>query len=478
MEQDTLILHSPLFEEANFKKQLERIAAATETAQGIVDYTTAHDDEVLRSIDVVEQFLRKKHRLCYGGQAINAHLPKRHKIYDPQYAIPDYDFFTPNQDDDIRVLSKMLRKAGFEEISAREGMHEGTIKIYVNYIPVADMTAIEPKLYQLLSEREFRSDGISYMDANTLRMLMYLELSRPRGEVTRWPKVYERLILLNKYAPVDRSICKRDVQKGVLSSNEVNAIMHYCIKEKRIFAGADLTGFYEAAFTGKKKAKWLMYTKKPIYIYTSDLERDVTHFRYELHHLEDIEKRGERSEKGEGGERGERSERGERGERSALRVHRIQSMGNNLVPTMVVFTRDTYPAFVLISQDACHSYYNIPLKYGNTLKIATLDTLITLYFSLALLKYKFMDLGSLECLAQELVEISYRARETPERFPFQFISLECSGHQRRLASLIREKVQRFDTRRKKKLHDLIAKESPSKRSTARNQKWEGMFFEK
>lgn len=458
MEQDTLVIHSPLFEEASFKKQLERIAAAVDTAQGIVDYTTAHNDEVLRAIDVVEQFLRKKHRLCYGGQAINAHLPKKHKIYDPQYSIPDYDFFTPHQDDDIRFLSKMLRKAGFEEISAREGMHEGTIKIYVNYIPVADITSLDSKLYQLLSEREFRSDGISYMDANTLRMLMYLELSRPRGEVERWPKVYERLILLNKYVPINSDGCKREVRKGMLSGSEVNAIMHYCIKEKRIFAGADLSGFYESAFTGKKKAKWLMYAKRPIYMYTPDLERDVTHFRYELHHLEDARKGGE-------------------GRVGELRIHRIQSMGGDLVPEMVIFTRDKYPVFILISQSACHSYYNIPLKYGNSLRIATLDTLITLYFSLALLKYKFMDLGSLECLAQELVEVSYRARESPDKFPFQFISLECSGHQSRLSSLIREKARRFDTRRKKKLQELIAKESPQ-RSSTRNQKWDRMFFEK
>lgn len=456
MEQDTLTIHSPLFDEGSFKKQLERIAAAADSAQGVVDYTTAHDDEVLRAIDVVEEFLRKKHRLCYGGQAINAHLPKKHKIYDPQYSIPDYDFFTPHQDEDIKVLSKMLRKAGFEEISAREGMHEGTIKIYVNYVPVADMTALDPKLYQLLSEREYRNDGISYMDANTLRMLMYLELSRPRGEVERWPKVYERLILLNKYVPVDAISCKREVRKGMLSGGEVNAIMHYCIKEKRIFAGADLVGFYEAAFTGKKKAKWLMYSKRPIYMYSQDLERDVTHFRYELHHLEesnDAAKRGE------------------------LRIHRVQPMGGDLVPQMVVFTRDKYPVFIIISQSACHSYYNIPLKYGNNLRIATLDTLITLYFSLALLKYKFMDLGSLECLAHELVEISYRARETPDSFPFQFISLECSGHQKRLSSLIREKVQRFDTRRKKRLQNLIKEES-SRRSTVHREKWTDAFYGK
>jgi hypothetical protein len=459
MEEDPLVIHSPLFEEVKFKKQLERIAAAAETAQGVIDYTTAHDEEILRAIDVVETFLRKKHRLCYGGQAINAHLPKRHKIYDPQYSIPDYDFFTPQQDNDIRYLSKMLRKAGFNEISAREGMHEGTIKIYVNYIPVADITSLDPKLYQLLSAREYRSEGISYMDANTLRMLMYLELSRPRGEVERWSKVYERLMLLNKYVPVDSRECKREVKTSVLNSNEINAIMHYCIKEKRIFAGADLAGFYEAAFTGKKKAKWLMYTKRPIYMYTQDLERDVTHFRYELHHLEkSIEGR-------------------ENKDSTELRIHRIKPMGGDLVPEMVVFTRNKYPVFILVSQTACHSYYNIPLKYGNNLRIATLDTLITLYFSMALLKYRFMDLGSLECLAQELVEVSYRARDSPEKFPFQFISLECSGHQSRLASLIREKVKRFDTRRKKKLQALIRDEAHP-RSVTRNQKWEGMFFEK
>jgi hypothetical protein len=150
---------------------------------------------------VIEDFLRKKHRICYGGQAINAYLPAQHKFYDPEYSIPDYDFFTPSQHQDLKQISEALYKAGFTEISAREGMHEGTIKIYVDYIPVADMTSIDPKLYRILSKREFKLDGISYLDANSLRMLMYLELSRPRGETTRWSKVYERLALFNEFVP-------------------------------------------------------------------------------------------------------------------------------------------------------------------------------------------------------------------------------------------------------------------------------------
>jgi hypothetical protein len=33
-------------------------------------------------------------------------------------------------------------------------------------------------------------------------MSIYLELSRPRGDVSRWKKVYSRLLLLNKHYPI------------------------------------------------------------------------------------------------------------------------------------------------------------------------------------------------------------------------------------------------------------------------------------
>jgi hypothetical protein len=98
------------------------------------------------------------------------------------------------------------------------------------------------------------------------------------------------------------------------------------------------------------------------------------------------------------------------------------------------------------------------------MRAATLDTLITLYFSMGLLKYKFMSLSALECLANELVEISYRARNKPELFPFPFVSLICSGHQKGLPSLIREKVKRIKKKREKA---KTQKNSSTKRNQTR-----------
>jgi len=445
MDQDPQVIQSPFFDEKIFKKQIEIIREASAEAQKAIDYETAHNEEILRAIDVVEDFLRRKHRLCYGGQAINAHLPRKYKFYDPRYNVPDYDVFTPDQDEDIRSISKELRRAGFTEIGAREGIHEGTIKIYVNFVPVLDLTAIDSRLYKILSEKEYKVDGISYLDANTLRMLMYLELSRPQGEVERWGKVYERLLLLNHFAPVEP--CKiRYAHKDRLSEREVDAVMDYVVHEKRIFAGADLVGYYR---TGLKKgigragsANWLLKTQKPIIVYTSDLKKDTEHFRYEFRHLSP---------------------------ETPVKVQKIEALGGDLIPQMSWFLRGSsgVPVLILISLSACHSYYNIPLKNNETLLAATLDTLITLYFSISLLQYKNMDLKGIGCLAQELVEISYRARMSPDKFPFPFVSLNCSGHQKGISSLIRERVRRITANKKRKLQDLIQSRQSLRNQTAR-----------
>ena len=74
MESDIEQTHisSTYFDKKQFQKQIAIIKQASELAQQKTDYASAHDDHILRAIEVVEEFLRKKHRLCYGGQAINA----------------------------------------------------------------------------------------------------------------------------------------------------------------------------------------------------------------------------------------------------------------------------------------------------------------------------------------------------------------------------------------------------------------------
>lgn len=417
---------------SSFAEQIQRIKKAAELAQQKIDYTIAHNEHILQAVDVVEAFLRKKHRLCYGGQAINAHLPNKYKFYDPERTIPDYDFFTPQPEQDIRVLVQDLKRAGFQEISAREGMHEGTVKIYVDYVPVADITAIDPALYRILSKRELRVDGISYMDSSSLRMMMYLELSRPRGEVERWPKVYERLLLLNTFAT--HKPCQPSPITHGLSTSQVEFVLQWIIQKHRVFAGLDLVQIYHQGLRRRsKRMDWLVHTRKPILFYSPTPEEDMEEIREGLLALPASS------------------------EKPSYRIRTESRAGSGeLLPTLTVLYQEKQPLLFIVQQTACHSYFQLPLRSSKatTLRIASVDTLITLYFSLALMDAKHLEMRSMECLARQLIDLSIQMRSRPKDSPFPFISLNCVGHQMTLTSLIRAKVRRM-TERKARLKTVL-----------------------
>ena len=123
---------------------------------------------------------------------------------------------------------------------------------------------------------------------------------------------------------------------------------------------------------------------------------------------------------------------------------------------------------MIIHQSACHSYLNIPVHDHKLIRIASMDTLITLYFGLGLLHSPLFDMGSMECLAHELVQISIKARRHSDQFIFPFISIKCTGHQTTLPSLIRAKVSRI-TEKKRQLKKILAN---NKRNTIRK----NMYF--
>ena len=81
-------------------------------------------------------------------------------------------------------------------------------------MPVADITFCVPELYKRISKDAIVINGISYSPPDYLRMLMYLELSRPAGDASRWEKVLKRLTLLNKNYPLKAKNCNvKDIQR-------------------------------------------------------------------------------------------------------------------------------------------------------------------------------------------------------------------------------------------------------------------------
>lgn len=222
-------------------------------------------------ITVLEEYLICKKLICYGGTAINNILPKSAQFYDRTKDVPDYDFYSPDALNDCIELGDIYYKRGYTEVECKSGVHYNTFKVFVNQIPMADITQLDAHLFNAIKPQTIVISGIHYCPANVLRMNMYLELSRPKGYVDRWDKVFSRLNLLNKHHPlkVDKSImdaCRapsmygeilrlKPMPEGDNDMADIYTKIHYIVRDTLMNVDAVFFGSFAASF-------YLNYGKK------------------------------------------------------------------------------------------------------------------------------------------------------------------------------------------------------------------------
>jgi hypothetical protein len=197
------------------EKELEILREAVDLVEKRKGAAVIQDPKVQDIISIVEKFIADKKLVCYGGTAINNILPEDAQFYNKDIELPDYDFYSDKALDHAKELADIYYKAGYEDVEAKSGVHHGTYKVFVNFTGIADITQMEPALFKAITSDAIIKKGIRYAPPDFLRMAMYLELSRPDGDVSRWEKVQKRLTLLNTHYPLKGYDCdKIEYQRG------------------------------------------------------------------------------------------------------------------------------------------------------------------------------------------------------------------------------------------------------------------------
>jgi hypothetical protein len=205
------------------EKELEILRNAVDLVEKRKGEKVIQDPKVQKIISIVEKFIADKKLVCYGGTAINNILPEDAQFYNKDVELPDYDFYSDNALDHAKELADIYYKAGYEDVEAKSGVHHGTYKVFVNFTGIADITQMEPNLFKAISRDAIVKKDIRYAPPDFLRMAMYLELSRPDGDVSRWEKVQKRLTLLNTHYPLKGYDCdKIEYQRGFDGATSAN----------------------------------------------------------------------------------------------------------------------------------------------------------------------------------------------------------------------------------------------------------------
>ena len=398
------------------KQSLESVISEAKTR---IDLDSAQNPALRKAIHIVEVFLRQKARVCYGGQAINAQLPVADQFYNPELSLPDYDFFSPDAKSDTEILIDEFKAAGYTESSKRIGIHEGTIKIYVNFTAIADITQMVPEFYKNIFKKSRVVSGIHYADPIFLRMMMYLELSRPRGEVERWEKVYERLVVFDKAHSL--KACRPPLVVSKAAAEARPAMVRYMIKNRRAFMGADVHVLYRAGMkSAPSRVKFLLQGQShssfgaPIVFLSPDAEIDADMLVEET------------------------------------RAKKVSIQGyQGILPAMVALYHDEDLVGVIVQEEACHSIVTLPLTKHRQLRVASLETILTFLIGLYYREDSLlMTQEALLCWLKQYIDLSDRYKTKPTKLIPAF-SIECSGYQTTFASLLRAKGARIEAARQK-----------------------------
>ena len=389
--------------------------------------------EVKEIISIVENFIKDNKLICYGGTAINNILPKRDQFYNFEIEMPDYDFFSSNAMNDAKKLADVYKKNGYDEVLATAGTHYGTFKVFVNFIPVADITQMSKEVFDVIQKEAINVAQIKYTPPNFLRMLMYLEISRPGGDVSRWEKVQKRLNALNKNYPLKLKSCvSKKLQGNLKFSNEKAIKIHKCIRDAVtdngfVFFGGYATYLYSRYMNSSIKNKFTRESTQ-FDILAKDINRAAILIKERLMDKY-IDSKNIK----------------------IIEHPPVGSITLQIVPEHVEIKVHNQTLCLIFKPVNCHSYNEIEVdkvKY----KIATIDTMLSFFLSFIYSNRPYFNRDRILCMADFLYNVQQKNRLSQKGILKRF-NIDCYGTGITKEDLRQEKSDAFQKLKSKQNTD-------------------------
>jgi len=402
--------------------ELTILRTAVDKVEQLQGMKSANSDEIKKMIAIVETFIRRKKLICYGGTAINNILPKQSQFYNKDLEIPDYDFFSANALNDCKELCDIFHKEGFEEVEGKSGQHHGTYKVFVNFIPIADITSIPNELFKSLAHEAIKVAAILYAPPNYLRMGMYLELSRPNGDTSRWEKVLKRLSLLNQYYPLKATKCGEVDFQRIMDNPDQMENIYENVKQTLVDQGVVFFGGYALSQYSKYMPKEFQHKINQIPDF--DVFTENPHLVAEIvkERLEDIDVKN-------------------------VKIIKHEAVGELVAVNYEIRVGKDMICFIY-EPIACHSY-NVIQDSGYKIKIATIDTIMSFYLAFIYIKRPFYSVERLLCMSAFLFEVQQQNR-LEQRGLLRRFSIECVGHQETVEEMRAHKSEKYKELKDKK----------------------------
>jgi hypothetical protein len=423
------------------EKELELLRNAVDIAEAKTGEKIKLTNDIANIIKILEDFLRRKKVVCYGGTAINNILPAGDQFYDKDVEIPDYDFYSPMALNHAKELADIYAAHDFEDVEVRSGMHKETYKVFVNFIPIADITQYDHKIFKVLIKQAIRKEGIYYASPEYLRMQMYNELSRPDGDVSRWEKVYKRLLLLNKNHPVkENPKCSQiNFMRDFTGNPELNDTLYSLVKDTMINEGVVFIGGYASSLY----SRYMPEAQKKQLQHVPDFDVLAENPKTIAYILKDkLEEAGFKN----------------------VKINKKPDVADGIIMAHYEVVVDEDTLCFIYQPIGCHSYNTLKIQ-NKTVKVATIDTMLLFLLAFLYANRPYYDHERIHCMAQYLINVQAKNRLEQKGLLKRF-NINCYGKEKNIVELRSEKASKYaelkSARDDKEYNKLFFKYIPQK----------------
>jgi len=404
--------------------ELAILRMAVDKAEEKMGRRIVNSEDVQKIIDIVEEFIKRKRLICYGGTAINNILPEEDQFYNKDVEVPDYDFFSQNALDDAKELADIYYNKGFIDVEAKSGQHHGTYKVFVNFMPVADITYLPKQIYNAIKEDALTVDGIMYAPPNFLRMSMYLELSRPAGDISRWEKVLKRLALLNKHYHITDVNCndidfQREMENRESEDKIFETVKNTLINQGVVFFGGFANILYSQYMPANLRKKIENFADFDVLSPNPDQTASVIKERL-----------------------------GDNGIKN-VKIIKQPAVGD-IIPEHYEIKVGNDSILFIYKPIGCHSY-NILMMKGKKVKVATIDTMLSFYLAFLYANKPYYNefKDRIVCMSKFLFDVQQKNRLAQKGLLKRF-SITCYGHQESVEEMKADKAAKYKEFKKNK----------------------------
>ena len=167
------------------------------------NYEEPSTREYLEVMKEIKEYIKKNDLIIYGGYAQNALIGAKNRddeFYD-ELSRADLEIYSPDPIRHSMELTDMLHKKGYKHVECKEGVHNETYKLFVNFLNFSDISYMDNHVFKNCPT--IKVEGLKMTHPHFMLTDAYRVYADPMTSYFRLDKTFSRFSTLMKYYPFD-----------------------------------------------------------------------------------------------------------------------------------------------------------------------------------------------------------------------------------------------------------------------------------